>query len=360
MQSSFRVLFSVVLAAFLVVLQTEASPTSSNSTLEARQGAGGCSHIRVRKEWRTLSALQKLDYIRAVKCLQTRRAKSRDHPSVVTLWDEFQYSHVVSAHEAHIGQFLPWHRNYLRIYEQTLRESCLYFGPLPYWNQAIDADNAAVPIINSPVFHPILGFGGDGAPGTYTLPTDPHPTDPVLSSRIIPELYKGCVVDGPFANTVLHVGPGYLSTNHCVARGINEDLRPFVTTAAVNVVLAQPTFETFRNELDGTTVFPLPPNSKPHDAGHALIGGHMTNFYTSPGEPLFYLHHGNVDRIWWLWQKADLANRLTDISGPVNVNDLTGPQVNLSTMLNYSSLTPSVPIGDMMNTEAAPLCYIYA
>ena len=39
----------------------------------------------------------------------------------------------------------------------------------------------------------------------------------------------------------------------------------------------------------------------PHLLVHGIIAGHMgTNW--SPSDPLFYLHHANVDRIWTMWQ----------------------------------------------------------
>jgi len=38
-----------------------------------------------------------------------------------------------------------------------------------------------------------------------------------------------------------------------------------------------------------------------HGAGHVWIGGHMA-WPLSPNDPLFYLHHAQMDRIWSLWQ----------------------------------------------------------
>lgn len=41
----------------------------------------------------------------------------------------------------------------------------------------------------------------------------------------------------------------------------------------------------------------------------------MINVATSPGDPIFFLHHTYLDRVWWQWQQANLSSRLTDISG---------------------------------------------
>lgn len=41
----------------------------------------------------------------------------------------------------------------------------------------------------------------------------------------------------------------------------------------------------------------------------------MSDVSASPGDPLFYLHHANIDRLWWLWQAADLPARLEEMGG---------------------------------------------
>jgi tyrosinase len=35
----------------------------------------------------------------------------------------------------------------------------------------------------------------------------------------------------------------------------------------------------------------------------------------SPGDPLFYLHHTWLDKVFWDWQALDLPARLTDMGG---------------------------------------------
>ncbi len=50
----------------------------------------------------------------------------------------------------------------------------------------------------------------------------------------------------------------------------------------------------------------------------------MVNTQLSPGDPIFYLHHSWLDRLWWLWQSKDLSTRLTEIGG-VNIPGSTLP-----------------------------------
>ena len=45
-----------------------------------------------------------------------------------------------------------------------------------------------------------------------------------------------------------------------------------------------------------------------HTSGHFTIGGDPGgDLFTSPGDAMFFLHHGQIDRTWWIWQNQDLA-----------------------------------------------------
>lgn len=46
----------------------------------------------------------------------------------------------------------------------------------------------------------------------------------------------------------------------------------------------------------------------------------MLDPIASPGDPIFYLHHSWLDKVWWDWQALDLPARLTDMGGR-NVQD---------------------------------------
>lgn len=68
--------------------------------------------------------------------------------------------------------------------------------PCSYWNESIDAGRFSA----SPVFDLTLGFGGDGQGS------------------------KNCVVNGPFANATVNIGPGFTTQPRCVNRKINNGL----------------------------------------------------------------------------------------------------------------------------------------
>ncbi|PPQ83615.1 hypothetical protein CVT25_006300 [Psilocybe cyanescens] len=298
---------------------------------------------------RTLSNLEKADYIKAVKCLQSHPARDPAMPEAKTRFDEFQAYHIVLADKIHnLGQFLPWHRHYIRSYEKGLRNECGYNGTFPYWDWTQDV-GVNQSLSDAPVFDPMTGFGGNGVPGTYTLPPNNN-TD----NRIFPEAFRGCLEDGPFANYTLSVGPGKLATNHCLTRGHNNDAKKYLTSAAEANVTRSPNFEVFRVQLEGE---PITTDHRMHDGGHDAIGGEMSNFYSSPGEPLFYLHHANLDRIWWRWQQAN-ASRMYEVSGP-STKEEPIREVTLDYILTMGSLGPDVTIRDVMDIHSEPNCYTY-
>ena len=48
-----------------------------------------------------------------------------------------------------------------------------------------------------------------------------------------------------------------------------------------------------------------------HGGGHYTFGiDPGADFYMSPGDPMFWLHHAAIDWVWWTWQTQDLERRL--------------------------------------------------
>lgn len=72
-------------------------------------------------------------------------------------------------------------------------------------------------------------------------------------------------------------------------------------------------------------------------------------------DPIFYLHHGQLDRVWWLWQNRDKANRIKDYSGA----NLNGGNVSLTDVLPLAGLDKDVTVAEIMDTEGGELCYRY-
>lgn len=99
-----------------------------------------------------------------------------------------------------------------------------------------------------------------------------------------------------------------------------------------------------------------------HTAGHFTAGGDPGgDLFASPGDPYFYFHHAMIDRVWWIWQNQDIANRQYAIGATITVNNQ--PPSRNATLddiidLGYVGTKP-VTIRDASNTLAGPFCYVY-
>ncbi|HVT58937.1 MAG TPA: tyrosinase family protein [Thermoanaerobaculia bacterium] len=61
----------------------------------------------------------------------------------------------------------------------------------------------------------------------------------------------------------------------------------------------------FTYALEGWGLRPNNTSLPAHNQGHAWIGGIMNNTRTSPADPIFWLHHAEVDRLWQSWRQKN-------------------------------------------------------
>jgi tyrosinase len=82
--------------------------------------------------------------------------------------------------------------------------------------------------------------------------------------------------------------------------------------------------------------------------------------FISPGDPAFYLHHAQVDRVYWIWQNLDFDAR-QGVWGTTFLFDLVpSPNTTVNDIIDLSPLAPPVTIKSLMNTVGnSPLCYAY-
>ncbi|WP_260288870.1 tyrosinase family protein [Peribacillus aracenensis] len=79
-----------------------------------------------------------------------------------------------------------------------------------------------------------------------------------------------------------------------------------------------------------------------HNLVHGWVGGHMGSVPVSPNDPVFFLHHANVDRIWAMWKILQREEKyLPRRSGPFghNLNDPMFPwDITPKKMINHRKL----------------------
>ncbi|KAF2731269.1 Di-copper centre-containing protein [Polyplosphaeria fusca] len=248
--------------------------------LPVEQKQATCTAPPQRKSWHTLTRPEKLSYLSAEKCLMARPA-TLNLPGTRTRFDELQMIHVRNTADGPIhgvGVFLPFHRYYVALHESLLRTECNYTGGQPYWDESLDAGKFS---------SSILLDGSDESFGDTGKGKG------------------GCVVQGPFKDYVNPIGPGQEIKDHCIDRQVNDCLSGNANATLVNECLAHGDFVDMWNCIEGV----------PHPAGHGGVGGQMLNVFSSPGDPLFYLHHGWLDKLWWDWQSANRSARISAIGG---------------------------------------------
>ena len=84
-----------------------------------------------------------------------------------------------------------------------------------------------------------------------------------------------------------------MSGPHTVTRAIG--MFAFLPTAAdVTTAMANGTYNSFAPALEGI-----------HNSGHVWVGGSMGSIQFAPCDPVFWMHHCEIDRIWAEWQAAN-------------------------------------------------------
>lgn len=152
-------------------------------------------------------------YTNAVTCLTTKPSpyNSTEYSGVKNLFDAFGAVHLELTPVIHAdGIFLSWHRYYLYVYEQALKNECGYTGVSPYWEWGLDATN----LQGSPLFDGSpYSLGSNGLPvpnrtATFELgQTLPFRTLPGQGVTLNAGTGGGCVHSGPFSNLSIHIGP---------------------------------------------------------------------------------------------------------------------------------------------------------
>ncbi|KXS99614.1 hypothetical protein AC578_9898 [Pseudocercospora eumusae] len=296
----------------------------------AESSASLCRQGRpyVRREWRTLSHTEKQSYISAVRCLRTTPSSIHNRNGV-SRFDDFAWTHEnvgQIAHEA--AAFLSWHRAFIAEFEEDLRRHCAYNGSLPYWDWSLDWQHPT----KSPVFDPESGFGGNGEP---SMPS--------------PKSDGWCLTEGPFAGAMIPFH-GKDWTPHCLARKFTNGstfdghaLRPYYLR---EVVLEHDDYFDMLMSLE----------RGPHNAIPRGINGVFKSFL-APADPLFWLHHCQLDRVWWIWQRNQSQRQLA-YSGP-SFHATPDRNASLSDTLNFDGLMGDVAVVDVITTTAGMLCYEY-
>jgi tyrosinase len=287
--------------------------------------------------------LEQLEYIRAARCLINHPPITGSVEGAKNVWDELHRTHIWQGNYIHyVGHFLPWHRYLIRAHELLLQRLCGYNGAQPYWDELGDYESGS--IHEAAIFDPVFGFGGDGGEDS-------------------------CIQDGPFRDLTLHMSRESNYANYCLSRSFDQQWFTWANRSNIEECFVMTEYN------DAWQCY----NEFPHSAGHAVIGGVMGDPVESSGDPIFYLHHAYLDRLWWQWQQADEASRLTAIGGanvpPQSILDLVGLHGPDPSLVDYNGdegdmttlrhilwlhgIVPNATVADVLDLGGEVICATY-
>ncbi|KAF3058630.1 hypothetical protein GL218_05619 [Daldinia childiae] len=108
-----------------------------------------------------------------------------------------------------------------------------------------------------------------------------------------------------------------------------------------------------------------------HGGGHLGIGGmlgDMANTWSSTVDPIFWVHHCAIDRLWDIWQRKDWESRRSDIGGPDTqwaypynyFGEKPYTNVTLDFAMNFGDIGGMVNIREVMDVQDSPFCLEYS
>ncbi|MCK9922693.1 tyrosinase family protein [Frankia sp. AgPm24] len=191
--------------------------------------------------------------------------------------------------------FLPWHRGYLYAFEDNIRAAVVSLGgpanwALPYWNYFKPGENAIPP--------------------AFAQTTWP---DGGANPLFVQARY------GPTGNGQVSVPLSRVDLN-----AMNEPVFTGVTSGGSPGFGGVDTGFSHSGSIYGRL------ENQPHNMVHTLVGGRSGN---QPGamavpdsaglDPIFWLHHANIDRLWESWNRSSPTHL-----NPTSSRWLSGPAAN--------------------------------
>jgi tyrosinase len=299
--------------------------------------------LRTRKNQFSLSSTERARYVAALLKMKTDG-----------IYDWYVQTHIDSMWMLKSGgmpmwahmrpAFLPWHRQFILDFENDMRaaDTALTGKPsdlaLPYWNWMIDRSSFPYLVFGWVWQNDFMGPNGSGADSkvsdgpfkgwAHTYDAGPDYTnfnDPPHKTFLQRTLGKG-------ANTL----PTEDEWNAAKAITI-YDSTPFDSNVGRKPHTAQfAGVKSFRNALEGWVGYyqdaaaaaadPAHTPSSLHNRVHVWVGGSMAPL-SSPNDPVFFLHHCNVDRLWGSWQNDNPTVAYKPADGEPNPTDPAGENV---------------------------------
>jgi hypothetical protein len=218
--------------------------------------------------------------------------------------------------------FLVWHRGYLGWFERICRE--VTDNPafaLPYW------DWTREPRIPASFWGNVLQPGTEGYIAdaatfdrTFRGPAQAY-WNTFTPAQLAQQRLRGYPSFDVFWNAALNAFFPSDATRELTEQNpdLNDRTKVAVSKHTIDTLLAPTEFEA----PDGTPGFESARatnhhvntrdysilEGQPHNNVHDSIGGFM-GLFLSPTDPIFFMHHSNIDRLWDVWTRKQQARNL--------------------------------------------------
>jgi tyrosinase len=283
--------------------------------------------MATRKNARNLTSTEKADFVRAIRTLKNNNSPGNIYNQFVRWHSQATIFATLLPGEtggasyrnaAHRGPaFHPWHREMLRRLELELQKIVPGIA-IPYWDWTQDTANPS----GSPIWRDdFMGGNGDGT-------------------------RNWAVRRGPFREGQWTIIDENGNNAGPLRRQFGSGGSTFPTSGGVGIALGETPYDnpqwssatspSHRNRLEGFLSTPL------HNRVHAWVGQTMQRVLVSPNDPVFFLHHCNVDRLWAQWQAQNPSQEYLPTSGGPprhNLDDQMYPwDVTPASVLNIADL----------------------
>jgi tyrosinase len=283
--------------------------------------------------WRYLGAMHGFDpdlwrtfgYLSASDELPPQSVQDRD-------WQQCQHQ---------TWYFLPWHRGYVAAFETIVRAAVVRLGgpadwALPYWN-----------------YNDTTNPNAGNLPPAFQAATLPDGTPNALFvSRRYGVRGNGIIVLPPNLIDLEALKDGqFIGDDSGVPPGFGGPETPFHHGSGPNGGLEM----------------------QPHNVVHGLVGGLirggdrrspadyglMSMPNTAALDPIFWVHHANIDRLWEVWLRRDPSHHNPDKPDPGNRSWLDGPADRKFFAPGPDGQPHAYTAREMLNTESSNLNYVY-
>jgi tyrosinase len=333
--------------------------------------------VAIRKDAKDMTAQEKRDFVDAV--LKLKRADSPFGRKGVSLYDVFVYYHrrvsQITPDGAHGGPaFLPWHREFLYAFESALiNESGKDELAIPYWDWTNPASTRAV-------FSRDL-MGTDGNPrkhhavvngpfrkGRWKI-TITEPTG--AESPFVPRLDQEAP-DHPYIQRALGWTSRLIKTGGLPTAADMDRVMDVASYDAKPWSDASDPRYSFRCALEGWDSPGKTDKLGSHNRVHLWVGGAWdepkglqtgtTTGITSPNDPVFWLIHANIDRLWTSWQERHGFDVYEPVHGAArghNLNDSLSQFAQLGLGITDEDLANGKKLRPADLLDPAPLQVVY-